>query len=338
MSFLKLRLLPMLLVLSSCAALCQATDPAARIAAAAARSSLSAVDARPWHLKLDVTLFDKDGKNPTDGTIEVWQQGANSKEVFTFGDSTTTRLQVGDHTYRSSTGPDIPYRATQVVDHILRPGPSEYEIAHSKPEQRAQLFGKLTYDCIMLSEPIKGVASTPFGLFPTYCLEPGKEFIRVSAENGTEVFGMDGIGQFLDHNVVTTLSVRDNKVLVATAKEEMLRTYVPQPDDFTPTPDMKPVGAAARMAGGVLAGRILKKVPPIYPESAKQHHAEGTVILRALIGRDGYVHSLTPITAIDPDLTLAAIFAVRQWTYEPYLLNGEPTDVDTTITVHFNLN
>jgi outer membrane biosynthesis protein TonB len=60
--------------------------------------------------------------------------------------------------------------------------------------------------------------------------------------------------------------------------------------------------------------------------------------LRAIIGRDGHVHGLRPVSSPGPDLTISAIAAVRQWTYKPYLLNGEPTEVDTTITVNYNLN
>jgi protein TonB len=60
--------------------------------------------------------------------------------------------------------------------------------------------------------------------------------------------------------------------------------------------------------------------------------------LRALIGRDGHIYDLRPVTAPDTALAGAALLAVRQWTYKPYLLNGLPTEVDTTITVNFNLN
>jgi TonB family protein len=101
---------------------------------------------------------------------------------------------------------------------------------------------------------------------------------------------------------------------------------------------MVEVGATARIAGGVIAGNRVSFVEPMYPESAKERHESGSVILRAVIGRDGHVHSLRPTNAADADFVIAAIAAVRQWTYRPYLLNGEPTEVDTTITVNFALN
>lgn len=57
--------------------------------------------------------------------------------------------------------------------------------------------------------------------------------------------------------------------------------------------------------------------------------------MHAIIGRDGHIRSLRLISAADPSLAVSAIAAVRRWTYQPYVLNGTPTEVDTTITVNF---
>lgn len=92
----------------------------------------------------------------------------------------------------------------------------------------------------------------------------------------------------------------------------------------------------ARLSGGVMAGQILTKVAPVYPEEAKQAHLQGVVVLHAVIGRDGTIRSLTAVSGNEM-LRKAALEAVGQWTYRPYLLNGQPTQVDTTITVNFTL-
>ena len=62
----------------------------------------------------------------------------------------------------------------------------------------------------------------------------------------------------------------------------------------------------------------------------------GAVVLRALIGRDGRIQSLEIASTPDADLGLSALAAVQLWTYQPYLHNGEPIEVDTTITVHYD--
>lgn len=98
----------------------------------------------------------------------------------------------------------------------------------------------------------------------------------------------------------------------------------------------KPKGPT-RISGGVMAGQILSKTQPIYPPIARAAHVGGTVVLHAIIAKDGTIQKLA-VESGPPMLVGAATDAVRQWRYKPYLLNGEPTEVDTTITVNFNLN
>ena len=93
----------------------------------------------------------------------------------------------------------------------------------------------------------------------------------------------------------------------------------------------------ARIDAGVMEGNILTKVTPVYPEIAKAAKVSGSVVLHAIIGTDGRMKSLAVLSGPEM-LQGSAIDAVRQWTYTPYLLNGEPTEVDTKITVNFNLD
>lgn len=92
-----------------------------------------------------------------------------------------------------------------------------------------------------------------------------------------------------------------------------------------------------RVSGGILAGQIVSKVAPIYPVEAKEQGIQGTVVLHAVIDKDGTVKELTAVSGPE-QLQASAVEAVRQWVYKPYLLNGEPTEVETTITVNFALN
>ncbi len=88
---------------------------------------------------------------------------------------------------------------------------------------------------------------------------------------------------------------------------------------------------------GVEAARLIRMVKPIYPQIALQARIEGTVVLEAVVGTDGSVESLRYVSG-PPLLVQAAIDAVRQWRYQPTLLNGKPVSVETTITVIFTLN
>ncbi len=105
----------------------------------------------------------------------------------------------------------------------------------------------------------------------------------------------------------------------------------------TPAPQTAPADPnAVRISAGVMAGQVTNRVNPVYPPEAKTAGIEGTVILHAIISKEGTVESLTVVSG-PGELAGSAIDAVKQWTYKPYLLNGEPTAVETTITVNFKL-
>ncbi|MGB6596824.1 MAG: energy transducer TonB, partial [Candidatus Acidiferrum sp.] len=93
------------------------------------------------------------------------------------------------------------------------------------------------------------------------------------------------------------------------------------------------------IGGSVEASKLINKVQPVYPESAKSAGVSGTVVLHAVISMDGKPLSLRVMNSqIDPDLARSAVEAVSQWHYTPTLLNGEPIEVDTTINVVYTLN
>jgi TonB family protein len=93
-----------------------------------------------------------------------------------------------------------------------------------------------------------------------------------------------------------------------------------------------------RVGGEIEAPHLIRKAPPVYPESARSAGVSGTVILHAIIGTDGKPLSLRVVNSqVDPELARSAVEAVSQWRYTPTLLNGEPIEVDTTVTVNFSL-
>jgi protein TonB len=91
-----------------------------------------------------------------------------------------------------------------------------------------------------------------------------------------------------------------------------------------------------RVSQGVSQGLLVRKVNPTYPPLARQARISGTVVLHAVISKDGSIENLTLVSG-HPMLAPAAIDAVKQWKYKPYLLNGEPVEVDTEVQVNFTL-
>jgi TonB family protein len=90
------------------------------------------------------------------------------------------------------------------------------------------------------------------------------------------------------------------------------------------------------VAGETEATKLVSQTPPEYPALAKQARISGRVELSAVIGKDGHVINLSVVMG-HPLLVQAALDAVRNWVYEPTLLNGEPVEVATNITVNFTL-
>jgi TonB family protein len=91
-----------------------------------------------------------------------------------------------------------------------------------------------------------------------------------------------------------------------------------------------------RVGGNVQAAKLVHQVQPVYPQVAKAAHVSGTVVLHAIIGKDGSVQQLAAVSG-PPLLLQASIDAVQRWQYEPTLLAGKPIEVDTTISVVYTL-
>ena len=96
------------------------------------------------------------------------------------------------------------------------------------------------------------------------------------------------------------------------------------PSLFTPT------------SQGITGGQLLHRVPPVYPAQAKRMRVGGRVVLNAMVGEDGSIGDLTVVTG-PRELAQSAMEAVKQWRYQPFLLDGKPIKRETTITIDFKL-
>ncbi len=92
----------------------------------------------------------------------------------------------------------------------------------------------------------------------------------------------------------------------------------------------------ARVSSGVMTGLLINRTAPPYPVIARVAGVQGTVILQATISRSGTIENLRVISG-QPMLQQAALDAVKTWRYRPYLLNGQPIEVETTVNVVFSL-
>jgi len=101
-------------------------------------------------------------------------------------------------------------------------------------------------------------------------------------------------------------------------------------------PAPRPAPGSLRISQGVSQGLVVKKVAPVYSQTALQLHKQGAVELMATVSKEGSVSSVRVLSG-DVMLANSAVEAVKQWKYRPYLLNGEPVEIETQITVNFRL-
>lgn len=129
-------------------------------------------------------------------------------------------------------------------------------------------------------------------------------------------------------NIVITLSLC---VAYATGVDAQVSTAQDAPPPVQ-TPAKMPY---ARMSGSIMSTLRLKYVAPVYPPEAMATHTEGTVVLHVVVV-NGIVANVEAISGPEV-LRQSAIDAVKQWTYKPLLLHGQPAQVDTTVTINFTL-
>ncbi len=99
----------------------------------------------------------------------------------------------------------------------------------------------------------------------------------------------------------------------------------------------QPPKGPTHVSQGVMTGLLINRVLPVYSPIARATHTEGTVVLQATISKNGTIENLRVLSG-PAMLQRDAIDAVRQWRYRPYLLNGEPVDVETTVNVVFKMD
>jgi protein TonB len=114
----------------------------------------------------------------------------------------------------------------------------------------------------------------------------------------------------------------------------------PSPNTASPAAELLPAQVPAtvfpRTTSSIGPGKLIKKVVPIYPAFARQNRISGTVRLRAVVSTEGRIKDIQLVSG-EPLLIEAAIQAVRQWVYQPWILDGKPVEVNTNIDVSFKL-
>jgi TonB family protein len=325
-----------------------AKDPRAVFAAAAPFYDFSDPALKPWHLKASYQLYDEKGNPSEQGTFEyLWASPKVYRSSWTRpGASRTDWYTANGQHVSETTGERIKYFEYRLQAALISPLPDSGDLAPEKfrLERELKSLGKEKTPCIMVVPimPQHGrIQTVPMGLFPTYCFDPALPVLRVNSSFGTITTAFDHIVKFQNKYLSEEIAFYEGTRKILTAKVDAITTLNPANPALMPPPtatnakilkvDRLPIDSS------IANTYLVRKQVPIYPQDAKDARASGTVVLRAIIGTDGGVHDLHVDSTPWPSLASSALWAVSQWEYKPFIHNGDPVEVETTINVIYTL-
>ena len=284
----------------------------------------------PFHLGMTFQLYDLHGKPSGAGSFETWWSAPGSQR-------TVVHLAGLDENGSSPSGADAEllrdsYLVRQLIASAVRLVPPEPRLG-SPIVTKTVNVGKAVLTC---AAPSSGPSESMNAQPTTVCAEPQQEnVVLLQGLGGKELILRPRTGKFHDTYVALDLRITYLGVDAITGKVTTLQSFDPATSDVKMPAESQL--KAEPMSGGVIAGHRIQFKEPSYPPMAKMEHASGYVLLNVIIGEDGSVERLTPIASTHEMFTDEAMKAVKQWKYSPYLLNGKPTKVDSTVTVNFAL-
>jgi len=305
----------------------------------------SAPTIKPWHMRVSYQLYDESGKPSDQGIYEYWWAAPDTyRSSWKRPGVSQTDWDVKGQHFHSGEGPSLEFFERKLQSDILDPLPNPEKLDPEKVrlDKEEQKFGSVKLPCVMVIPKVHlngHLQPVPLGEFPTYCFSPDHPVLRAYYAYGATSVIYNRVVLAQGIYLPKQLSIQDGSRLVLTASMDTLETISASSAELIPAKDAEAVSNPSRVeiASGIAQGQLLKQVRPYYPQGAKGNHDEGKVVLQAVIGTDGRVHDLSVVEGPSPLLIGSAMWAVSQWEYKPYLLNGAPVEVNTTINVVFNL-
>ncbi len=303
-------------------------DPATLLALGAKKNGLQNLQV-PWHLKATYQLLDENGGIRETGTLEEFWK-SDLKYKLSYSSQSFNQTDYSSESGLMRTGDqDWPRGSLAVVHESLFPPFPTDDLIHKGPlDGRQKTLGGAVLSCVKLGSELGD------GYFGLYCFDPSLPRLRIADIRHSEM-------QTTYNNLVSVGNIymaRDTTFSVLGRAQLRIHVeqieVVPHIDDntFVAPQDALGIPRRASVETSMIVPKVSKKVPP----KDFDNRIHGVVLLRIVVGKDGTVEDVQPVIG-SSELTKAAMDAVRQWRYEPYLLNGEPIEVQTTAAVLFGM-
>jgi TonB family protein len=319
-------------------------EPAAIFAAAAPLYDFKALALKPWHIHVSYQLYDLDSQPTVQGSFDYWWAGAKRWRTTwkREGMEESDWWLDGKH-YRTSSGGSRSYFERNILSALepeLAKVAAEDPAKHRLELEREQ-FGKEKLPCVRViaKEPGKPEVQHEPWFYPTYCFDPKHPFVTTYSPGMGETVTYGRLVQFQQFLVAKSLTVYSGMRKGLTVTMETLEVTKGDDEALAAPAGVTAEGGAvdASKIPDVIVGSLVKKTQPIYPQADKSARRQGMVFLVATIGKDGSIQDVEVLSGPSKTMEDAALAAVSQWTYKPYLLDGQPTEVETTVNVTFSL-
>jgi TonB family protein len=319
-----------------------AKEPRAVLDAALPFYDFSSPELKPWHLKANYELYDLKGKPTEQGTWEYWWASPKVyRSNWKRADAEATEWSTAEGAvYRKVIGSPLRYFERTIEETLLSPLPGRgvLDSGRMKLDLRMLPADKPEFPCVFatLQWVIDGKLQAPSsGLPQEYCFEPATMALRIAYS--------DQLTKQYNHLVKTQGRYLARQVVFSYGKQTLFTVSVDTIEDFNPTDAAFSPPADAILERhvttpqDVATGSLVKKTIPVYPLTSRMNHEQGVVVLAAVIGTDGRVHDLEVLASPSSMLSQSAVDAVKTWEYKPYLLNGQPFEVETIVNVTYSL-
>lgn len=247
--------------------------------------------------------------------------------------------------YKTSSGDSLRYFEKRIQQMFLSPlpTPSSLDSDRIKLDLKMLPAKNPMFTCVFetMGWMVKGKVQFPSTAMPNgYCFDPSTLALRIVYSNEF-VQSYNQLVKTQGHYVARQVDVRYGGLPVFSVSVESMNGINATDPAFTPpanaTLERGALTSPNDQRNDVAVGHLKKKIAPTYPASSKMNYEQGKVVLAGTIGKDGTVHDLEVLAAPSNNLAQAAMDAVKKWQYTPYLLNGNPVEVETTINVIFSL-
>jgi len=319
-------------------------DPRELLAAAALSYDFHQVSLRPWYLEGHYQLFNENGRPGEQGTYQYWW---TAPEVYRSTWSRPSGMRTEWHsadgrtTFVASGGRMLSIES-ELRDLLVSAVP---DISKLKPgqahiEKDELKVGKNKFPCAKLDLQKQNDGRWPVvsGVRAgSYCFEGSELLLRVQRVSDFEYIEFDHLRKTQGRIIAGEITWICNGHNILKFSLDELKEIDRDDPALKATSEARISADDAPQLSAAQQGRLVKKAPPVYPPAAKAAHVSGTVLLDALIGVDGKVRDLYVLSSSSPLLTQAAKDSVGRWQYSPYIVDGEPQEVTTRVTVFFML-